>query len=193
MRVPVDLVDDIVACRAPVTVDMAFRLARVLGTTPLLWARMQAESDIDTALAKENIDTGSIMRVVPDHKVPHRMSGPTVGPDPPGERPVPIPLGTHPGKVLHERFLEALDISPASLADNIGVPLQTILDFAACRTPATVDLAIRLARALGTTASIWTRLQADHDVEQMRLQLSHEFDFIERMTPSIPVSPVRSP
>ena len=192
MRVPVDLIDDIVACKAPVTVGMAFRLARALGTTPFLWARMQAESDIDTALEAKNIDTGPIMRLVPDHKVPHRMSGPTVGPDPPDERSVRIPLGTHPGKVLRESFLEALDIGPASLAENIGVPLQTILDFAACRTPATVDLGIRLAKALGTTASIWTRLQADHDVEQMRQQVGHEFDFIECMTPSVPV-PLWSP
>jgi addiction module HigA family antidote len=158
-----------------------------------LWARMQAESDIDTALEAGNIDTGSIQRLVPDDKVPHGMSGPTVGPEPAGEQPVRIPLGTHPGKVLRESFLEALDISPASLAENIGVPAQTILDLAACRTPATIDLGIRLARALGTTPGIWTRLQADHDIEQVRQQLGHEFEFIERMTPHIPVPPVRSP
>lgn len=91
--------------------------------------------------------------------------------------------------MLRESFLEALDISPAMLADNIGVPLQTVLDCAACRTPATVDLAIRLAKALGTTASIWTRLQADHEIEQMRNRAGHEFDFIERLTPLIPLPP----
>ena len=65
----------------------------------------------------------------------------------------------HPGEVLREEFLVPLEVSANRLAQAIAVPTNRITEIVAERRNVTADTALRLARALGTTAEFWLSLQ----------------------------------
>lgn len=70
----------------------------------------------------------------------------------------------HPGEILREEFLTPLDLSPGALAKRIGVPRTRIERIAKQQTPISPDTALRLARALGTSAQFWLNMQASFDL-----------------------------
>lgn len=70
----------------------------------------------------------------------------------------------HPGEILREEFLVPLNLSPGALAKRIGVPRTRIERIAKQQTPISPDTALRLARALGTTAQFWLNMQASFDL-----------------------------
>ncbi|MBP9713050.1 MAG: HigA family addiction module antidote protein [Sterolibacterium sp.] len=73
----------------------------------------------------------------------------------------------HPGEVLKKEFLEPMGITPYRLAKAIGVQPIRIGEICAGRRAVTADTALRLSRALGTTAGFWLGLQADYDTEEI--------------------------
>ncbi len=72
----------------------------------------------------------------------------------------------HPGEVLREEFLLPLRMSAGGLAKACGLPRTRIDRIAGEQTGITADTALRLAKALGTTAQLWLNLQTDYDVQQ---------------------------
>ena len=76
----------------------------------------------------------------------------------------------HPGEVLREEFLVPLKISAGALAKACGLPRTRIERIAGEQTGITADSALRLAKALGTTAQLWLNLQNDYEV---RVMLTH--------------------
>jgi addiction module HigA family antidote len=85
----------------------------------------------------------------------------------------------HPGEVLREEFLVPLNMSAGALARVCGLPRTRIERIAGEQTGITADTALRLAKALGTTAQLWLNLQTDHDVQVARRNLSKTLDRIE--------------
>ena len=71
----------------------------------------------------------------------------------------------HPGEVLREEFLKPLDMSPGKLAKACGLPRTRIERIANEMVGVTADTALRLARALGTSAQFWLNLQNAFDLE----------------------------
>ena len=71
----------------------------------------------------------------------------------------------HPGETL-SAMLGERRITQFRLARAIGVPPGRISEIVRERRPITADTALRLGRALGTTASFWLRLQAAYDLER---------------------------
>src|SRR5262245_44008639 len=67
----------------------------------------------------------------------------------------------HPGEVLREEFLVPLGMSAGALAKTCGLPRTRIERIASEQTGITADTALRLAKALGTTAQLWLNLQTD--------------------------------
>ncbi|MFN7563303.1 MAG: HigA family addiction module antitoxin [Prosthecobacter sp.] len=72
----------------------------------------------------------------------------------------------HPGEVLLEDFLKPLGISQYRLAVACGLPHSRITDIVKGRRGISADTALRLAKALGTSADLWLGLQKDFDVEE---------------------------
>jgi addiction module HigA family antidote len=70
----------------------------------------------------------------------------------------------HPGEVLREEFLIPLNMSAGGLAKTCGLPRTRIERIANEQTGITADTALRLGKALGTTAELWLNLQNDHDI-----------------------------
>ena len=65
----------------------------------------------------------------------------------------------HPGEVLREEFLLPLNLSAGALAKACDLPRTRIERIAAETTGITVDTALRLGKALGTSAQLWLNLQ----------------------------------
>ena len=85
----------------------------------------------------------------------------------------------HPGEVLREEFLVPLGISAGALAKACGLPRTRLERIAGERTGVTADTALRLAKALGTSAQLWLNLQNDYDVQIARRGLGRILDRIE--------------
>ena len=85
----------------------------------------------------------------------------------------------HPGEVLREEFLVPLKMSAGSLAKACGLPCTRIERIASEQTGITAKTALRLAKALGTTAQLWLNLQNDHDVQIAKRDLGKILDRIE--------------
>jgi addiction module HigA family antidote len=71
----------------------------------------------------------------------------------------------HPGEVLREEFLKPMGITPYRLAKDINVPVNRITGIVNEERTITADTALRLSRYFGTSAKVWTGLQADFDLE----------------------------
>jgi addiction module HigA family antidote len=65
----------------------------------------------------------------------------------------------HPGEHLAEE-LEALDMSAAELARNLGVPTNRVTQILNGTRAITGDTALRLAHFFGTSAEFWLNLQS---------------------------------
>ena len=85
----------------------------------------------------------------------------------------------HPGEVLREEFLIPLEMSAGALAKVCGLPRTRIERIANEQTGITADTALRLAKALGTTAQLWLNLQTDYDVQVAKRNLGKILDRIE--------------
>jgi addiction module HigA family antidote len=86
----------------------------------------------------------------------------------------------HPGEVLREEFLFPLGLSRRALAKACGVPRTRIERIANEETAITADTALRLGKALGTSAQVWLNLQNDFDMRVAKSQIGRE---LEKITP----------
>jgi addiction module HigA family antidote len=77
-------------------------------------------------------------------------------------------LPIHPGEILREEFMRPHGLSQNTLARALGVPPRQINKIVLERRGITVDTALRLARYFGTSAEMWTGLQADYDLRLVR-------------------------
>jgi addiction module HigA family antidote len=85
----------------------------------------------------------------------------------------------HPGEVLREEFLVPLKMSAGALAKACGLPRTRIERITSEQTGITADTALRLAKALGTTAQLWLNLQNDCDIQVAKRDLGKSLDRIE--------------
>jgi addiction module HigA family antidote len=90
----------------------------------------------------------------------------------------------HPGEVLREEFLAPLALSAGKLARICGVPRTRMERIANEETGITADTALRLSRALGTTAQMWLNLQNNYDVRVAKREIGKELARIGRIEPN---------
>jgi addiction module HigA family antidote len=68
----------------------------------------------------------------------------------------------HPGELLREYLPETISIGEA--ADRLGVSRQALSALLNGRAGVSADMALRLARALGTSAEMWLSMQVAYDL-----------------------------
>src|ERR1051326_6506606 len=73
---------------------------------------------------------------------------------------------THPGALLREDILPAIELGKAALAKALGISRQHLYDILNERKPVSPDVAVRLGKAFGDGAGIWLRMQAAYDAWQ---------------------------
>ena len=82
----------------------------------------------------------------------------------------------HPGEILREEFMKPLELSQNALARALRVPPRRINEIVQEKRAITADTALRLSRFLGTTAELWTGLQADYDLRLARYEKQQQID-----------------
>jgi addiction module HigA family antidote len=71
---------------------------------------------------------------------------------------------THPGEILREDVLPALDLSVMQAAAKLGITRQTLHRIVARPRPVTPEMAVRLGKLCGNGARLWLNLQSAYDL-----------------------------
>ena len=87
-------------------------------------------------------------------------------------------IKTHPGKVLHEEFMQPWSISANKLSGFLRVPLSRITEIVNEKRSVTADTAIRLAKFFGTSPEFWLNLQTQHSLSKALAKNLAEIDSI---------------
>jgi len=69
----------------------------------------------------------------------------------------------HPGEILHDLWLEPLDLTVTRAAKALGVSRKTLSEIVNCRAPISPEMATRLELAFGKSAESWLAHQAAFD------------------------------
>lgn len=80
----------------------------------------------------------------------------------------------HPGEILHDLWLEPLDLSITRAAEALGVARKTLSEIVNGKSAVSPEMAVRLEIAFGKSAESWLAHQAAYDlwlVEQRRGEL----------------------
>ncbi len=70
----------------------------------------------------------------------------------------------HPGRIVRQECLEPLGLSVTDAARALGVSRNAISELVNERRGISPEMAIRLAKAFGSSARVWAGLQLDYDM-----------------------------
>ena len=79
---------------------------------------------------------------------------------------MPMKNPPHPGRIVREDCLDPLGLTVTSGARILGVSRQALNNIVNQRAGISPEMAIRLAKAFGSTAQTWLRLQSNYDLAQ---------------------------
>ncbi|MES1244265.1 MAG: HigA family addiction module antitoxin [Acidobacteriota bacterium] len=80
----------------------------------------------------------------------------------------------HPGEVLRDDVLPALDLSVSEAARQLRVSRQTLHRVLSGKAGISPDMAVRLGKFCGNGPGIWLRLQQGHDLWHAEHRLGEE-------------------
>lgn len=75
---------------------------------------------------------------------------------------------THPGVVLREDVLPALDMTQTDFAKRLGVSRLTVSELLLEKRGLSAEIALRIGKLLNTTPESWLRMQTALDLWQAR-------------------------
>jgi antitoxin HigA-1 len=87
-------------------------------------------------------------------------------------------LPVHPGVILRDEILPALNISVSTAARELGVSRQTLHRIMAGQLGVSTETALRLGRWCGNGAGIWARMQQSYDLWFLEQKLTAELEAI---------------
>jgi antitoxin HigA-1 len=86
---------------------------------------------------------------------------------------------THPGAILREDVLPALNISQTEFADRLGVSRLSVSELLHEKRALSAEMALRLSKLLDTSPESWLAMQAAVDIWQLR----HHPDVLDSVKP----------
>ena len=81
---------------------------------------------------------------------------------------MPMQNPPHPGVIVKWECLEPLELSVAKAAEALGVAQRDLTDLVDGNVAVSVEMAIRLSKAFGSTAETWLGMQVAYDLWQAR-------------------------
>lgn len=91
----------------------------------------------------------------------------------------------HPGEVLQEEFLEPLGMTAGKLAEFIRVTPARIYEIVSGKRGITANTAMKLSRALGTTAEMWMNLQIAYDIRMEEISVGNKIQTEVNLLPQL--------
>lgn len=79
-----------------------------------------------------------------------------------------IGLLVHPGEYLKEEYLRPLGLKNRHVADALKISASNLSRFLAGKQAVSIELAVRLGKAFGTSAQFWLNLQQAYDIASLR-------------------------
>jgi addiction module HigA family antidote len=86
---------------------------------------------------------------------------------------------THPGAILREDVLPALNITQADFANRLSVSRLTVSEVLHEKRAISPDMALRLAKLLNTTPESWLHMQQAVDLWELANKHKDTYDAIE--------------
>lgn len=74
------------------------------------------------------------------------------------------PKPMHPGTVLDEIYMKEIGLNQTQLAEKCGCTHRKINEIVNGKRAISPEFALVLEKALGTTAEMWVRMQAEYDL-----------------------------
>ena len=87
---------------------------------------------------------------------------------------------THPGMLLREEVLPALDLSVTDAARKLRVSRQTLHRVFSGKMAVTPEMAVRLGKFCGNGPGLWLRMQAAYDLWHAERRMKGELRRIPR-------------
>ncbi|MBI2716966.1 MAG: HigA family addiction module antidote protein [Rhizobiales bacterium] len=84
----------------------------------------------------------------------------------------------HPGELLREEILPALERPKTKIAKLLGVSRQTLYDILEERQPVTPMMALRLGKLCGNGPDLWLNLQKRYDLQRAEQALGEKIKAI---------------
>jgi len=80
----------------------------------------------------------------------------------------------HPGALLREDILPALDVSKVEIAKALGISRAQLYAILSERAPVTAPMALRLGRYFGNGPELWLNMQSNYDLETLGRAMARE-------------------
>jgi len=74
----------------------------------------------------------------------------------------------HPGQILKELYIEPLEMTITEVAGSLDITRQNLSEVINGKRSISVEMALRLAQAFGTTPERWLKLQMQYDLWKYR-------------------------
>jgi antitoxin HigA-1 len=84
----------------------------------------------------------------------------------------------HPGELLREEILPALDRPKTEIAKLLGVSRQTLFELLEEKQPVTPMMALRLGKLCGNGPDLWLNLQKRYDLQRAEQELGEKINAI---------------
>ena len=81
---------------------------------------------------------------------------------------MPMHNPCHPGEIVKYECLEPLGLSVTRAAEGLGITRQALSDLINEKSGVSVDMAIRLSKAFGSTPETWLGMQMAYDLWKAR-------------------------
>lgn len=78
----------------------------------------------------------------------------------------------HPGEILRELYLPDYKLSVTAFALKLGVSRTTASELVNCKNGISADMALKLAKAFGTTPRFWLNMQQAYDLWQAKKRVN---------------------
>jgi antitoxin HigA-1 len=88
----------------------------------------------------------------------------------------------HPGELLREEILPALDRPKTEIAKLLGVSRQTLYDILDEKQPVTPAMALRLGKLCGNGPDLWLNLQRRYDLQRAEQELGEQIKAIPTLS-----------
>lgn len=78
----------------------------------------------------------------------------------------------HPGEIIKDLYLQDYSLSVTAFALKLGVSRVTASELVNCKNGVSAEMALKLAKAFGTSAQYWLNLQQAYDLWQARQKVN---------------------
>ncbi len=78
----------------------------------------------------------------------------------------------HPGTILLEDWIKPLNFSISEFALKIGTSRKNLSEIVNGKTAISPEMALKLSKALGTSAKLWLNIQLAYDLWQARQRVN---------------------